>query len=116
MTHPTNGLDDTVHQRARLGILAVLHETPRAEFSFLREALDLTAGNLSRHLQVLEEAGLIKVDKGYEGRRARTWVRITRPGRAAFGSEIGRLKELIRRVEILPSPPEESGDGTTGQE
>ncbi|MEY9848850.1 winged helix-turn-helix domain-containing protein [Streptacidiphilus sp. MAP5-3] len=97
--HPTQGLDDTVHQRARLGILAVLHESARVEFTFLREALDLTAGNLSRHLQVLEEAGLVAVDKGYEGRRARTWVRITKPGRAAFLAEISHLKELIRRVD-----------------
>ncbi len=113
MTHPTNGLDDTVHQRARLGILAVLHETPTAEFSFLREALDLTAGNLSRHLQVLEEAELVTIDKGYEGRRARTWVRITRSGRSAFETEIRKLKELIRRVE-RPAPPPEDGGGNPG--
>jgi len=110
MTHPTNGLNDTVHQRARLGILAVLHETPTAEFSFLREALDLTAGNLSRHLQVLEEAELVTIDKGYEGRRARTWVRITKTGRAAFDKEIRKLKELIRRVEQPAPQSEQSGD------
>ncbi|RAG83932.1 transcriptional regulator [Streptacidiphilus pinicola] len=97
--HPTQALDDTVHQRARLGILAVLHESAKVEFTFLRQALDLTAGNLSRHLQVLEEAGLVTVDKGYEGRRARTWVRITKPGCTAFLAEIAHLKELIRRVD-----------------
>jgi DNA-binding MarR family transcriptional regulator len=43
----------------------------------LREALGLTAGNLSRHLQVLEESGMISIEKGYEGRRAKTWVTIT---------------------------------------
>jgi DNA-binding MarR family transcriptional regulator len=112
MTHPTNGLNDTVHQRARLGILAVLHETPTAEFSFLRDALDLTAGNLSRHLQVLEEAALVTIDKGYEGRRARTWVRITKSGRTAFEKEIRKLKELIRRVEQPAPPPEGTGDDT----
>ena len=111
MSHPTNGLVETVHQRARLGILAILHETPRAEFGFLREALDLTAGNLSRHVQVLEEAGLVRVDKGYEGRRARTWIRITKSGRAAFATEIGKLKELIRRVEAQPvEPPASDAD------
>jgi DNA-binding MarR family transcriptional regulator len=106
VTHPTNGLDDTVHQRARLGILAVVHETPRAEFSFLREVLGLTAGNLSRHLQVLEEAGLVTVEKGYEGRRARTWVRITRAGGKALEQEIAKLKELIRRIEGPVGPAE----------
>lgn len=96
MTHPTNGLDETVHQRHRLGILTIAAEA-RAEFSYLRDALDLTPGNLSRHLTVLEEAGLIKVDKGYHGRRPRTWVRITRPGRAALAAEIAALSELLRR-------------------
>ena len=46
---------------------------------------------------MLEEAGLIKVDKGYHGRRPRTWVRITRPGRAALAAEIAALTELLRR-------------------
>ena len=94
--HPTNGLDETVHQRHRLGILTIAAEA-RAEFSYLRDALGLTPGNLSRHLTVLEEAGLIKVDKGYHGRRPRTWVRITRPGRAALTAEIAALTELLRR-------------------
>jgi DNA-binding MarR family transcriptional regulator len=94
--HPTNGLDETVHQRHRLGILTIAAEA-RAEFSYLRDALGLTPGNLSRHLTVLEEAGFIKVDKGYHGRRPRTWVRITRPGRAALAAEIAALTELLRQ-------------------
>jgi DNA-binding transcriptional ArsR family regulator len=94
--HPTNGLDDTVHQRHRLGILTITAEA-RAEFGYLRDALGLTPGNLSRHLTVLEEAGLIKVDKGYQGRRPRTWVRITRQGRTALAAELAALTELLRR-------------------
>ena len=75
--HPTNGLDETVHQRHRLGILTITAEAQRAEFGYLREALGLTPGNLSKHLTVLEQAGMIEVEKGYSGRRPRTWVRIT---------------------------------------
>ena len=75
--HPTNGLDETVHQRHRLGILTIAAEAESADFGYLRTALDLTAGNLSRHLTVLEDAGLIQVSKGYEGKRPRTWVKIT---------------------------------------
>lgn len=59
MTHPAQRLDDTVHQRVRLGILAVLSEASRADFGFLRDTLDLTDGNLSRHIAVLEQAGLV---------------------------------------------------------
>ncbi|HEX9065191.1 MAG TPA: transcriptional regulator [Streptosporangiaceae bacterium] len=95
--YPTNGLNDTVHQRHRLGILTIAAEAKSADFGYLRDALDLTAGNLSRHLTVLEEAGLIQVWKGYEGKRPRTWVRITGDGRAALAAEIAALTELVRR-------------------
>ena len=94
--HPTNELDDTVHQRHRLGILTITAEA-RAEFGYLRDALGLTPGNLSRHLTVLDEAGLVRVEKGYEGRRPRTWVRITARGRAALAAELAALTELVRR-------------------
>lgn len=95
--HPTNGLDETVHQRHRLGILTVTAEAKIADFGYLREALGLTPGNLSRHLTVLEEAGLVQVEKGYQGRRPRTWVRITGQGRAALAAELAALTELLRR-------------------
>jgi DNA-binding MarR family transcriptional regulator len=99
--HPTNGLDETVHQRHRLGILTIAAEARRAEFGYLREALDLTPGNLSRHLTVLEEAGLVEVEKGYEGRRPRTWVRITRQGRSALGAELDLLAALVRQHAVV---------------
>lgn len=95
--HPTNSLDETVHQRHRLGILTITAEARRAEFGYLREALGLTPGNLSKHLAVLEQAGMIKVEKGYAGRRPRTWVRITTQGRAALAAELSALTELLRR-------------------
>ena len=66
-THPATGLDDVVHQRVRLGILTIAHEARRVEFGFLRTQLELTGGNLSQHLGVLESAGLIEVEKGWSG-------------------------------------------------
>jgi DNA-binding MarR family transcriptional regulator len=69
------------------------------EFGYLRESLELTAGNLSRHITVLAEAGLVEVDKGYEGRRPRTWVRITPPGRTALAAEMAALGALVRQHE-----------------
>lgn len=97
LEHPTNGLDETVHQRHRLGILTITAEAQRAEFGYLRQALGLTPGNLSKHLTVLEQAGMIEVDKGYAGRRPRTWVRITARGRTALAAELATLTELLRR-------------------
>lgn len=95
--HPTKGLDEIVHQRHRLGILTITAEAESADFGYLRDALDLTPGNLSRHLTVLEDAGLVQVSKGYEGKRPRTWVKITGEGRAALTVEITALTELVRR-------------------
>jgi len=97
--HPVTGLDEVVHQRVRLGILTIAHEARRAEFGYLRTQLDLTAGNLSKHLSVLEAAGLIEVEKGYAGRRGRTWITLTAAGSTALADEIERLKLLITRVE-----------------
>jgi DNA-binding PadR family transcriptional regulator len=95
VSHPVQALDDVVHQRTRLGLLAILNEAARAEFGYLKDALELTGGNLSR----LEDAGLIDVEKGYEGRRPRTWLKITKKGRQALAEELAALKELVRHVE-----------------
>ena len=97
--HPVNGLDDVVHQRVRLGILAIAHEARRVEFTFLRTNLDLTAGNLSQHLNVLEKAGLVAIEKGYEGKRPRTWIELTKAGKHALRDEITALKNLIHQLE-----------------
>jgi len=97
--HPVNGLDDVVHQRVRLGILTVAQQARRVEFTFLRTTLGLTAGNLSQHLNVLETAGLISVEKGYEGRRPRTWIHLTKSGKKALRDEIATLKTLIQQLE-----------------
>jgi DNA-binding MarR family transcriptional regulator len=97
--HPANGLDDVVHQRVRLGILTIAHEARRVEFGYLRASLDLTAGNLSQHLGVLENAGLISIEKGYEGKRGRTWVSLTPTGHTALRDEIAQLKRLINQID-----------------
>lgn len=95
MTHPTRELDEIVHQRVRLGILAVLNEVDRADFTFLRETLAVTDGNLSRHLSVLEEADCVKIAKSFEGKRPRTWIAATRAGRRAFERELAALRALV---------------------
>jgi DNA-binding MarR family transcriptional regulator len=104
-SHPVNGLDDVVHQRVRLGILTIAHEARRVEFGYLRTTLELTGGNLSQHLTTLENAGLITINKGYEGKRPRTWVSLTRAGRTALREEIANLKQLINQIE-QPNRPD----------
>lgn len=97
--HPTSSLDDVVHQKVRLGILAVLAEVDRADFTYLKTLLELTDGNLGRHIEVLAGSGLVHVEKGYAGKRPRTWVTITRAGRHALAAEMAAIRELLRRFE-----------------
>lgn len=99
MTHAINRIDDVVHQRVRLGILTVLDELGRCDFGHLREELDLTAGNLSRHLTVLEQAGYIVTAKVLEGARPRTWIQLTQEGQIALREEVAALAELLRLRE-----------------
>jgi DNA-binding MarR family transcriptional regulator len=99
VSHPTRSLDEVVHQRHRLGILTIAAEVRRVDFGYLRESLELTAGNLSRHIAVLAEAELVTVEKGYEGKRPRTWVSITPAGRKALAAEMAALGALVRRHE-----------------
>jgi DNA-binding MarR family transcriptional regulator len=107
-THPARHLDDVVHQRVRLGILTVLNETTECKFATLRDELGLTDGNLNRHLRVLEEAGLLRIVKGYEDRRPGTWLRLTRRGREALRAEIATLEQLVKRVRDGLGGPEKA--------
>ena len=95
--HPAADLDETVHQRVRLGILAILSEADKATFTFLGRALDVTNGNLSAHVAVLANAGLVMVDKGFVDNRPRTWLRATAKGRATFRAEVAALSKLVAR-------------------
>jgi DNA-binding transcriptional ArsR family regulator len=96
-----DGLDRALHEKARLGILTSLVTHPDGlKFGELRELCSLTDGNLSRHLDVLREASLVEVWKGFEGRRPQTLVRLTPDGRRRF---VGYLEELERVVrDALP--------------
>lgn len=98
-SHPARAFDEVVHQRTRLGILAVLAEATEADFTYLRKVLDLTDGNLGRHLEILDGAGLITISKGYRGRRPRTRVTITLEGRRALRGELASMQALMERLD-----------------
>lgn len=113
MSHPADRLDEVVHQRTRLGILAVLAEGGRVQFGFLRDALTLSDGNLSRHLTILEAAGYVDIAKGYEGKRPRTWIKITRAGKRALQSEVAALKAIVNRLELPDLDDDRRGQTAT---
>ncbi|SFQ33338.1 Winged helix DNA-binding domain-containing protein [Amycolatopsis arida] len=96
--HPALALDETTHQRVRLAILAVLAEATECTFAALRDQLELTDGNLSRHLRVLEEAGLVELRKTFAERRPRTYLRLTRAGRAALRAQLDAMEQLVHRL------------------
>lgn len=96
--HPSSLLDDTVHQRVRLGILSMVSGDRSCEFGYLRDQLGVTDGNLSRHLSVLSEADMVVVEKGYDGKRPKTWVWSTPTGERALRDEISALRRIIDSV------------------
>lgn len=93
------GLDRVLHEKARLSILTSLADHPKGlSFTELRELCGLTDGNLSRHVQILEEAGMIDVSKGFEGRRPLTTCQLTDKGRARFSDYLGVLEQVLRQA------------------
>jgi DNA-binding transcriptional ArsR family regulator len=91
------GLDRIIHEKARLGLLTSLMAHPKGlAFADLKQLCGLTDGNLSRHLQVLQEAGLVDITKGYEGNRPHTTCRLTKNGRRRFLDYLTVLERLVR--------------------
>ena len=93
------GIDDVIHGRLRLGIMAYLSSVSPAIFGELRDKVQATDGNLSTHLRKLEEAGYVSQEKTFVGRRPQTRIFLTDEGRAAWISWIERMQGLIRAAD-----------------
>ncbi|MEJ2116910.1 MAG: transcriptional regulator [Alphaproteobacteria bacterium] len=92
-----DGLDRIIHEKARLGVLTSLISHPKGlAFADLKQLCGLTDGNLSRHLQVLQEAGLVEIRKGYEGNRPQTNCHLTSEGRRRFLDYLSVLEQVVR--------------------
>jgi DNA-binding MarR family transcriptional regulator len=104
-----DGLDRIIHEKARLSIVASLSTHPQGVvFNDLKELCGLTDGNLSRHLQILAEAGVIKIWKGYKDNRPQTLVQISAEGRQRFLEYIGVLESVV--TDALEAPKQAAGD------
>ncbi len=91
------GLDRVMHEKARLGVLSSLVAHPKGlAFGDLKQLCGLTDGNLSRHLQVLQEAGLVEITKNFENNRPQTTCRLTRSGRKRFLEYLALLEQVVR--------------------
>lgn len=90
--------DNLIHQPVRLKIMAALKALPLAEqieFVRLRKIVDATEGNLGAHIQTLEQAGYIAVEKDFAENKPRTRIRLTKLGRRAFEDYIAILRRII---------------------
>ncbi len=89
------GIDEVIHGRLRLGVMAFLSGRDGADFNQIKACLNATDGNLSVHLRKLEEAGYVAIDKSFFGRKPLTRVRLTDPGRDAFVAYLEAMGKLV---------------------
>jgi DNA-binding MarR family transcriptional regulator len=90
-------IDDVIHSRIRTAIMAVLISVEEAEFTFIREKINATDGNLSVHLKKLEDNNYVSVKKEFVARKPVTRYRITETGRKAFEEYIKKLESIIKK-------------------
>ena len=88
-------IDDVIHGRMRLGIMAYLANAEVADFNELKRVLEATQGNLSIHLRKLEDAGYIAIEKSFLGRKPLTRARLTAADRAAFAAYLDAIGKLV---------------------
>jgi DNA-binding MarR family transcriptional regulator len=91
-------IDEVIHGRLRLGVMAYLSGAESADFTELKARLQATDGNLSVHLRKLEDAGYIDIDKSFAGRKPLTRVRLTDAGRAAFITYLDAMGRLVEQA------------------
>ena len=111
-----SGLDRLFHEPSRLGIMTVLCGSPEGlSFSELRKACSLTDGNLNRHLQTLQQAGVVRLRKSFVGSRPRTTIWATEQGRDAFVEYLHSLEKTVRyalEVTVQAKQRQEKAAGT----
>ncbi|MEL4505396.1 transcriptional regulator [Luteococcus sp. H138] len=95
MASPRTRLDDVIHSPVRFSIMAVLSKADRAEFAFVRDAIEVSDSVLSKQASALEAAGYIRIEKGHVGKRPRTWFVVTSKGDKAYRAHVAALRELV---------------------
>lgn len=92
-------LDDVIHGRLRLGVMAYLASVTAASFADLKAKVNATDGNLSSHLAKLEEAGYVRIAKSFQGKKPLTQISLTTRGRKAWLDYLDRLRGLLDAAE-----------------
>ncbi|MDV6332234.1 transcriptional regulator [Asticcacaulis sp. 201] len=94
-----DAIDDVIHGRLRLGIMAYLSTAGSADFTLLKTKLQATDGNLSVQLRKLEEAGYIGIDKSFVGKKPLTTISLSPTGRTAYIAYLDAMRKLISDME-----------------
>jgi DNA-binding HxlR family transcriptional regulator len=90
-------IDDTLHSRIRLAIVAALVSVEQADFNFLRDTVKTTDGNLSTHLRKLEDVGYVAAKKRFVERKPQTTYKITEKGRRALEEYVSTLEKFLKK-------------------
>lgn len=107
--HPRHGLDEIIHAPVRFSIMATLIGVEKAEFGFVRDTVEISDSVLSKQSAVLEQAGYIKIKKGYVGKRPRTWLSLTPAGRQAYSNHVEALTRIAQAAHLPAVPPDQPG-------
>ena len=99
MMNPIENLNKPFDSRIRLGIMSALMVNESVNFNDLKDLLSITDGNLASHLKALEENGILKVQKGFIGRKTNTTYAVTKTGEKAFSDHIAALENMIKGVK-----------------
>jgi DNA-binding MarR family transcriptional regulator len=92
-------LDRVIHEKGRLAIMSMLAASPDLSFTELRDALEMTDGNLTSHMRTLQEAGYVSVAKSYENNRPLTTCSLTAAGKKAFANYIDLLEQILQQAK-----------------
>jgi DNA-binding MarR family transcriptional regulator len=92
-------LDRVIHEKGRLAIMSMLAAAPELSFTELREALQMTDGNLTTHIRTLQEAGYISVTKSFQNNRPHTTCSLTTAGKKAFTGYINLLERIVQQTK-----------------
>ncbi len=98
MKNPIEQLQKVFDSRVRLGIMSALIVNDTVSFNELKELIKVTDGNLASHLKALEENGLVKVNKGFIGRKTNTTYSVTKAGEKSFRQHLDALEQMIRQM------------------
>jgi DNA-binding MarR family transcriptional regulator len=92
-------LDRVIHEKGRLAIMSMLAATPELSFTEMRDALNMTDGNITTHIRTLQEAGYIAVSKSFQNNRSLTTCSLTAAGKKAFTGYINLLEEIVQQTK-----------------